>query len=81
MEEMLEKAKLVNLAGREWTDLLSRHSVARYAMDEDRNEVAGRVFEARKLFEAALDDLCAHAQCEIEKADMPLFLGVQTLQT
>jgi hypothetical protein len=81
MKEMLGKAENVKAAGKKWTDLLSRHSVARYAMDADRNEVAGRVYESRKAFDAALDDLCAYAQSEIEKMGMPLFPDAETLQT
>jgi hypothetical protein len=63
--DIKEQAKAVEAAGLKWTEALSRFTVARDMVADDRNERAGDVFNARKAFEAELRrlvDMCDSAQ-------------------
>jgi hypothetical protein len=61
-KSIAELAENVKAAGLKWTDLLSRHSVAVQNVADDRNEIAGEIYNARREFEALLDCLCVIAQ-------------------
>ncbi|MGL6208919.1 MAG: hypothetical protein ACRC14_03710 [Paracoccaceae bacterium] len=67
MESIVEAAESVKAMGLKWTALLTRHSVAVYHCAEDRNQVSGMIFEAKKAVDKALDDLCAVAH-EVEES-------------
>ena len=54
MIEILETASTVKKLGLKWTRLASKHSVAMSLAADDRNLIAGEVYETRKELDCAL---------------------------
>jgi len=54
MIEILETAETVKTLGLKWSHLASKHSVAMKMAADDRNPIAGEVYETRKALDGAL---------------------------
>lgn len=67
MIEILETVATVKKLGLKWTHLASKHSVAMSLAAEDRNLLAGEVYETRKELDCAL----AHIEDAARRIVMP----------
>ena len=67
MIDILETAEKVKRLGLKWSSLASKHSVALKMAAEDRNEIAGQVFETRKELDCAF----AHIEAAARRAIYP----------
>lgn len=79
MIEILETAEKVKRLGLKWSSLASKHSVALKMAAEDRNEIAGQVFETRKELDCAF----AHIEAAARRSLYPTEAEAEgdTLQT
>ena len=55
--------------GLKWTNLASKHSVAMKTADDDRNLIAGQVFETRKELDCALSHIESAARSIVYPTD------------
>jgi hypothetical protein len=69
MIEILETAETVKRLGLKWTNLASKHSVAMKTADDDRNLIAGQVFETRKELDCALSHIESAARSIVYPTD------------
>ncbi len=67
MIEILETAEAVKKLGLKWTRLASKHSVAMGMTTEDRNLIAGEVYDTRKALDCAL----AHIEHVVRRSVAP----------
>lgn len=87
MIEILDIAATVKKLGLKWTRLASKHSVAMSMAAEDRNLIAGEVYETRKELDCALAHIEDAARrilrpTEEESDDVTLQIcALQSLQT